>query len=261
MTAHFFSAPARLAGLAGALALFIAQAACAQVSEAGGGVSLAHPNSIQPETTLSLQATGEVLVEPDMAIVSTGVRNEAETAGEAMAQNRAAMNGVFNALEAAGITGRDVQTSNFFMSPVYDFIDRRDGGSEQVLRGFQVSNQVTARVRDLDALGGVLDAVAEAGGNTFNGIVFAVDDDAGLLDQARKNAMETLLARAELYAEAAGYRVTRLVSVSEFGGRSGPQPMMEMARSMPVGAVAPTPIAGGEVGYTVELNALFELAQ
>ncbi|MEM9740502.1 MAG: SIMPL domain-containing protein [Pseudomonadota bacterium] len=248
------------------LAALAAPAACAQISGPPSAqqpiMAAAHPNSIQPETTLAISASGEVRVEPDTAFVSLGVRSESATAEGAMAANRESMADVFAALRSAGLEDRDIQTSNFSLQPMYDYIDREDGrGNERVLRGYGVSNEVSAKISDLDDVGATLDAVVTAGGNTFNGIRFALEDDTAARDEARRMAMETALARADLYASAAGYRVARIVTMSERESRQGPQPMMEMAQARSMAMAVDTPIAGGEVGYTAQVNILFELAQ
>ncbi|MDJ0922897.1 MAG: SIMPL domain-containing protein [Henriciella sp.] len=217
-----------------------------------------HPNSIQPETTLSISATGEVKREPDIAFVSAGVTTEAETASEAMRANASAMNGVFEALDAANVARRDMQTSNFSLQPRYDYSNRPSGSSSSRLVGYTASNQLTVRVRDLDALGETMDALVEAGGNTFSGLRFALEDDRAAKDEARGLAMRDAIARAELYAAASGYEVARIVTISESGGYD-PQPrMMKAARSE---MASSTPVASGEVGYSVTVNVVFELRQ
>lgn len=249
------SSPTRLAPPALALGL-LALAACGERGYAE--TVTGHPNSIQPETTLSISAEGRVTRAPDIAFLQSGVRVEAKTAEQAMREAAEAMNGVFGVLEAAGVEKADMQTSNFSLQPRYDYIrpDRDNQSGTRVLAGYVVSNDLTVKVRDLDNLGKTMDALVGAGGNTFSGIRFALDDDTEALDAARRSAMTAARARADLYAEAAGYKVARIVSISESGGYS-PQPMMMQAR----GAVAEmdTPIAGGEVGYNVTVNVLFEL--
>ncbi|MEM9055382.1 MAG: SIMPL domain-containing protein [Pseudomonadota bacterium] len=213
-----------------------------------------HPNSIQPETTLNISAEGQVMREPDIAFLSAGVTSEADTAEQAMADNRAAMNGVFDVLARAGIDRRDMQTSNFSLSPRYDY-SNRDGQPPRLV-GYAASNQLAVRVRDLDDLGETMDALVEAGGNTFNGLRFALDDDRAAKDEARRIAMNAAIARAELYAAASGYEVARIVTMSESGGYQ-PQPMM-MARSK-MAMDESTPVASGEVGYSMTVNVTFEL--
>ena len=99
------------------------------------------------------------------------------------------------------------------------------------------------------------------GAITFSGIRFGLDDDTAVRDQARGDAMKEALAKAELYASAAGYKVARIVTISE-GGDYSPQPMQQMAMARSYSAdAAPTPIAGGEVGYTSRVNVQFELTR
>lgn len=252
-----------------ALALAGGMTACAQVPAAFSGspetAGSFHPNSIQPETTISINAEASVKREPDIAYLSAGVREEAKTAQEAMAAQAKSMSGVFAALEKAGVEKKDMQTSNLSLQPVYDYeqvtIEKGRTRNEQRLRGYVASNQLTVKVRDLDNLGKTLDSLVSAGGNTFSGISFALDDAGEAQDEARRKAMKEAIARAELYADAAGLRVARIVTISESGGYS-PQPA-QMGRMVMAEAADSysTPISGGEVGYSVSVYVQFELTR
>ena len=217
-------------------------------------IETTHPNSIQPETTLSISASGSVNREPDIAFLNAGVQTQGKTAQEAMTANSAAMNGVFDALAAADIDRRDMQTSNFSLQPQYDYSNRENG--QPRLTGYQASNQLSVKVRDLDNLGETMDALVSAGGNTFSGLNFALEDDRAAKNAARDLAMKEAISRAELYAAASGYEVARVVTISESGGmRPQPMAMMAEARSLD----RSTPIASGEVGYSITVNVTFEL--
>ena len=254
-----------------ALALIVPQAACAQLqamSQEAAPVAAAsvNPNSIQPETTLEINAEASVSREPDIAYLSAGVQVERKTAAEAMSAQAEAMNGVFDALKTAGVAAKDMQTSNLSLWPRYDYVELRqkDGTvqHQQRLAGYTASNQLTVKVRDLDNLGATMDSLVNAGGNTFNGVSFALDDDSGVQDEARRKAMADALARAKLYADAAGLRVVRIVKITE-GGSYSPQPMMmaRKAEAMAMDGAAPTPVAGGEVEYQANVNVLFQLGK
>jgi hypothetical protein len=158
-----------------------------------------------------------------------------------------------------------MQTSNFSLWPRYTYIETKlkDGSShgEQKLIGYTASNQLTVKVRDLDNLGSTLDSLVKAGGNTFNGLTFALDDDADVRDEARRKAMADARARADLYAKAAGLRVLRIVTINESGSYSpAPMAMGRMMEAKMADAVS-TPMAGGEVGYSATVNVVFELGQ
>lgn len=218
-------------------------------------IQTTHPNSIQPETTLSISAEGSVNREPDIAFLNAGVQTQGDTAQAAMSANATAMNGVFDALTAANVDRKDMQTSNFSLQPQYDYSNRSNGQPPR-LTGYQASNQLTVRVRDLDNLGQTMDALVGAGGNTFSGLRFALEDDRAAKNAARDIAMKEAISRAELYAAASGYEVARVVTISESGGYN-PQPMAMMAQAR--SAESTTPIASGEVGYSVSVNVTFEL--
>lgn len=218
-------------------------------------IETTHPNSIQPETTLSISAEGSVNREPDIAFLNAGVQTQGETAQAAMSANSGAMNGVFDALAAADVDRSDMQTSNFSLQPQYDYSNRQSGEPPR-LTGYQASNQLTVRVRELDKLGETMDALVSAGGNTFSGLTFALEDDRAAKNAARDIAMKEAIARAELYAAASGYEVARVVTINESGGFS-PQPMAMMAEARSMDRS--TPIASGEVGYSVTVNVTFEL--
>ncbi len=253
------------------LGALMSQAACAQMQALAQESSMAapaggyHPNSIQPETTVMISADGVSHSQPDIAIVSAGVQADASTAGEAMAGQAKSMTGVFESLSAAGVGPKDMQTSNLSLYPRYDYIEvtNEDGSTQGVQRliGYTASNELTIKIRDLSKLGEMLDKLVAAGGNTFNGVTFGLDDASEAQDEARRMAMKDATARAKLYADAAGLKVKRIVSITESGGYS-PDPM-PMARMMGMAKdeAYSTPIAAGEVGYSANVTVLFELTK
>lgn len=253
MTTRTLLAAAATGALVAGGASFAQQAASPVPGEPA--VPSNHANSIQPETTLSVTASGEVNREPDIATITAGVQTDADTASQAMNQNAAAMDGVYSALEAAGIAARDMQTSNLSLQPRYDY-SNRDGAPPKVT-GYTASNQLTVIVRDLDALGETMDAVVGQGGNTISGLQFSLDDPSEAKDEARRMAIETAVARANLYAEATGYRLARIVTINEKSSEGyQPMPMMAMRAEA---ADASTKVSRGEVGYSVTVDVTFEL--
>ncbi|HBH88511.1 SIMPL domain-containing protein [Ponticaulis sp.] len=210
-------------------------------------------NSIQPETTLNLSATSSVSAAPDIAYLSGGVTTEARTAAEAIRQNAADMAGVYAALERAGLEEANIQTSNFSLNPRYNYPQN----SERVLVGYTASNQLRVTVRDMDKVGGVIDAMVAEGGNTFSGVQFGVEDPSELLDEARRDAMRDAMSRANLFADVSGLSVARIVTISE-NTQSAPSPQPVMMRAAAMEA-APTQISGGELSFSATVNVVFEL--
>jgi uncharacterized protein YggE len=208
-------------------------------------------------TTLNLAAKGEVDVAPDMATINLGVQTEAPTAEAAMQANARQMNQVMTALRRAGVAERDIQTSNLNLSAQYDY----QQNEPPRLRGYQASNQVTIKVRDLARLGAAVDATVSAGANQINGISFGLSDPTAAENAARQAAVRNLQAKAELYAQATGYRVGRLVTLSEGTSYSAPQPPMPYMAMARAESKDMTPVSGGELTVRVEISGLYELTR
>lgn len=211
-------------------------------------------------TLLSISAEGKSTRTPDLAVFNAGVTTQGQTASEALGANSAAMNRVMAALRKAGIAERDIQTSQISLNPVYSQPVMGPNGAvsqEPRIIGYQATNTVSVRSRDIGGFGKVLDALVATGANQINGPMFQLSEPEAAMDEARASAMKIARARADLYARAAGLRVVRIVSISEGGGFSPPQPVY--AKAMMADS-APTPIAAGEVEAQVNLTVQFELA-
>jgi uncharacterized protein YggE len=208
-------------------------------------------------TTLNLSAYGETRLAPDMATINLGVMTEAKTAVAAMAANARRMNQVMAALQKAGIAAKDIQTSGLNLNAQYQY----EQNLPPRLSGYQASNQVTVTVHDLARLGAAVDATVNAGANQVNGISFGLDDPTAAENAARERAVKALQAKADLYARATGYRVTRLVSLSEGGGYSAPPPMPMMAQMKRESMAADTSVAPGELRVRIDVSGLYELGR
>lgn len=227
-------------------------------------VTLSAPTLAQAEVdkpaTLALSGTAEIAARPDRAVVTSGVVTEAETAREALDLNSAALARVIAALKEAEIEARDIATSGFSIEPRYHYPRTRDGetGPPRIV-GYQVSNQVTVRVRQLDRLGEVLDQVVTVGANRIHGIGFEVADADRRLDEARAEAVRDARRKAEIYAEAAGLRLLRIVTISEASPDAPPRPLA--TRAMMADAEAAVPIEPGEQTLRVRVDITWEIGE
>ncbi len=207
-------------------------------------------------TTLSLTASGEVRTRPDLAVVSLGVRADAPSATAAFSEARGQMAAIVSALHRQDVADADVQTSELNLQAQYA---GGDDGAARHLTGYQASNNVSVRLHDLARVGAVIDALVSAGANAVNGVSFELADPTAATDEARRRAVKALQAKADLYAQATGYRLQRLVSLSESGGgyAGPPGPMFAMRRVAP----AATPVAAGELSVSVSLSAQYQLVR
>ncbi|HLM53394.1 MAG TPA: SIMPL domain-containing protein [Pseudoxanthomonas sp.] len=234
------------------LALSFALGATAMSAHAQNAPGYAVPSD---GTLLSVAASAEASSVPDVATLSAGVVTQASDGNTAMRQNAEQMVKVLAAIKAAGIAERDVQTSGVNLNPQYRYAENE----APKITGYQASNTVSLKVRDIARLGQVLDALAAQGSNQINGPSFEIDKPEPVFDQARLAALKKAQARADTYATALGLRVRRIVSISEGGGGFRPMPMMAMGKAMD--QAASTPVSPGTTTLTVNLDVVFELGR
>jgi hypothetical protein len=206
-------------------------------------------------TLLQVSAHGESHRTPDVAQISAGVVVQNTDANAAMRENANRMSAVVAALKKAGVADRDIQTSRIDLNPQYNY----NNNQPPTITGYQASNTVNVRLREIAKTGDVLDALVKQGANQINGPTFSVDKPDAAMDEARKDAITHAQERADLYAAATGLRVRRIVSISESGENSAPppRPMMAMAKTADAG----TPVAAGENTLGVDLNVVYELGR
>jgi uncharacterized protein YggE len=214
------------------------------------------PDPAFAATTLSLSASGEVKAAPDMATITLGVDTSAGSAAQAMSANAERMARVIATLKGAGVAERDLRTSALSLSPqtVYE------EGHAPRLTGYQASNQLTVTIRDLGRIGAVADAVVAAGATNVGAITFGLADPLATENAARAAAVKALQDKASFYAQATGYRVARLVNLSEGApDESGPRPMGPLMAMR--AKAAPTPVEAGELDVEVDVSGIFELGR
>lgn len=218
------------------------------------GLAASFASADEAQREISVSGQGSVAAAPDMAMITIGVTEEAEEAREAMRMASASVAAMLERLEAMGIDPADIQTRRLTINPVWS--NRRDNEVPPEIVGFVASNSVAVRVRDLAGLGPVLDGILEEGANEFSGLQFSLQDPDPLVNEARRAAVADAIAKAELFAEAAGVTLGPLQSLTEQGGSPRPM-MMEMAAARDVSV----PIAQGEVTVEASVNMVFSIAE
>jgi uncharacterized protein len=201
--------------------------------------------------TITVTGTGTVQAPPDLATLMIGVTTQGDTAAAALSANSAAVEAVIARLSASGIEARDLQTSNLSINPNWASFD---GSTAPTISGYVATNVLTVRVRALDGLGKVLDAAVADGANTLNGLTFGLAAPEPQLNEARKAAVADARAKAELLVVAAGMKLGRVVTITEGGAWTDPQPMFRDAAAAP-------PVAGGELAMTANVTVQYEMSE
>jgi len=213
------------------------------------------PAVLPDGTLLDITATGKTTRVPDLATIRAGVVTQAATAAAALSDNANRMGAVLSALKRAGIQPRDVATANVSLQPQYRYEDNKP----PVITGYQATNNVSIRFRDIAKSGAILDALVAQGANQIDGPNLSLDQPDAALDEARVDAVKRAQARAQLYAKAAGLSVSRILTIAEGGEIAGPPPPMPVYRMAAAKAAADTQVMPGESDVTVTITVRFLL--
>ncbi len=214
----------------------------------------ADPERSKLVPSVTVTGSGEASAKPDMATVQVGVVTEGGSASEALKKNSEAMTGLMQSLTGQGIAEKDIQTTNVSVSPRYSNI--RDRENMHIV-GYEASNNVLAKVRQLSNLGTILDDVVEKGANRMHGVSFSVAEPNPILDQARQKAIQDAHRKADLYATAAGVKLGRVLLIEE---QSHHVPRLEPMMMGRAALAAPAvPIASGEQEFRVSISVTYAL--
>ncbi len=209
------------------------------------------------ERRITVSGTGTALATPDMATITLGVTNQDAQASAAMDETSAAVTAILKRLEDMGLEARDVQTRDLSLSPVWANRAGQSGEAPEIT-GFTASNRVLVRVRDLENLGSIMDAVIEDGANDFGGLSFSVQEPKPMEADARAKAVADAIAKAEQLAQAANVTLGPVQEINEQVG--GVRPVAEFSR-INMADAASVPVAGGEVSVSVNVTMEFEIAE
>ena len=178
----------------------------------GGGV----PTS----NTITVSGEGEVFAVADTAQFTFSVIEEDETVALAQEAATKKMNIALGLLKGGDVEERDIKTTSYNIYPQYDYVRETCTQfycppGERELRGYQVSQSVSVKVRDTKVAGKILADIGSAGVTNVSGLNFTIDDEDELQREARKEAIEKAEEKAEQLADDLGVRLIRVVSFNE----------------------------------------------
>lgn len=216
------------------------------------------PLAMAADETGRITVTGEgsVSAVPDMAVMSFGVLKSAPSARQAMDAANKALAEAIKGFKDKGIEARDIQTSGFSVSPQFDYSSKN--GAPPKLTGYQVSNMLTVRIRDIASLGKILDDAVTDGINSGGSLTFRNSKAKDLVAEARKAAVADAIAKAKALTEAAGVTTGDVLSISEDMAPPPPGPVMRMAMAKEADSA---PVEAGENDYHARVTVTFALRQ
>ena len=206
-----------------------------------------------PGITVSGQAN--VAGTPDTLRLDLSVVATASSVSEALASANRSADSVQKSLLANGVERKDLQTSGLSIQPEYDYLN----GAAPRLKGYQVSESVSAKLRNLGRAGNAVGQAVSAGGNAMrvNGISLDLEETSALVSSARDRAFADAKAKAEQYARAAGRSLGEVMSITE--DVSTPSPIPVPYAAMDSAKSASVPIQPGSQDVSVSVTVVFTM--
>jgi len=208
---------------------------------------------------ITFDGEGKVYAKPDLAIVQLGMTSEATTSEDVVKKNTDKMNAITAAIKALGIADADIQTTNYNLSPKYNYTDSK--GS--FIDGYTLEQDIQVKIRDFNNISAVLQKATSLGANTINQLQFTIDNPDKLKAQATDIAIGKAKEKATNIASTSGLKLGKIVNVYEGGGIIAPTPMYataEKATGMGGGASAPAPdIQTGQQEIDVTMSVTYQI--
>lgn len=211
------------------------------------------------QTGIWVSGEGKITVVPDLAIVTLGVSAQTSTVAASQSQAATAMDKVIVALKSNGVADKDIQTQNY---SIYQVTRYDDKNQQNIVIGYNVSNTVVAKLRDISKVGATIDAVVVAGGDftRFNGINFSVEKPEKYYSQARELAMTDAKTKAAQMAQLSGLTLGPATYVSESSYvPSNPSPVMYKADMASGGGAPSTSISAGEMQVILNVQIAYAI--
>lgn len=217
-------------------------------------------------TSISVRGEGEVLAKPDIGSFSFSVTAEGKDAAAAQNDSAAKTNAILGFLKDSGVDEKDIKTENYYLNPKYRYetvacaANMYCPPSNPVIDGYEVTQTVMVKVRDLDKAGDLISGAGDKGATNISSLQFTIDDESALKAEAREKAIEDAKDKAKKLADKLGVKLVRVTGFYEEEGYPMPYGMggdVTMARSEMKAATPQLPT--GENNITSNVSITFEV--
>ena len=220
----------------------------------------AETSSTSVVSTLSVNGHGDAVAKPDVATINIGISSRGKTANEATALNSVSVQKLISTLIMAGIAEKDIQTNSVSVFPIYKPTrpSENDFNDVNKVLGYEASNYIQAKIRNVNDVGRVIDLVTLAGDYTVNGLNFGLEKDDSFEAEALKEAVKDARAKADVVAVAAGVSISGIKNITVGTSFS---PIFKSVSGVEAAASADTPVLPGETTVTQDVSIEYLLEQ
>lgn len=204
---------------------------------------------------ITIVATAQTDVRPDLATITLGVTTEKPSASAAADDNARKSQAVIDAAKAQGVPAIDISTQSVNLTQTFDEIRDKDGRvTGQKPRGFAVENIVAIRLRDLTKAGTIAESLITKGANRFDGIAFSVEHPEPVVAKLAGTAVKNARAQAQAAAEAAGVRLGRVLTIEAPSEESAPRAGFSRRMKMAAAPSPPMPLEAGTQTFSAVMS-------
>lgn len=210
-------------------------------------------NSATNTNTVSFFGQGKIVAKPDVAVTSFSIVTEGATSKEAQDKNSAKSKTVTDFLKKQNIEDKDIKTTSYNIYPTYVYSQILG----QKITGYQVTQTIEVKVREIDKANSVLDGIVSAGVNQVNQLSFQIDEPEKLKAEARQLAIKDAEKKAKDLGKQLDISIGKLINFSEdINGGGGPITLYERAAGLGGGgdSAPSTPVGENEIIINVTLT-------
>ncbi|HUD04099.1 MAG TPA: SIMPL domain-containing protein [Candidatus Paceibacterota bacterium] len=222
--------------------------------------SLKYIGGTNEPATIVVNGTGEIDAIPDTANFSFSVTEEAASVGDAQTQASTKTNAIIAYLEKNGVAQKDIQTTDYSISPRYNYINQTPLSSgTRVLAGYDVSESVSVKVETISSAGALLSGIGGLGAEDVSDLTFTESNHDDLVKQAEAKAITDARTNAARLAQDLGVSLSRIVGYSNNQSIApGPLFYAQAMSASSDAAVAPT-ISQGQNTITANVSITYEI--
>lgn len=218
----------------------------------GTGTLIRYSNAIVPSRTITITGEGKTQITPDVATYSFSVVSEGVDPDRIQQQNTEKMNAAIAFVKQQGVAAADIKTTGYNLYPRYRY--EKDSGRSSI-DGYELTQTVSLKIRDLGKVGTILGGLVKAGVNQAGSLQYAIDDPEAQREEARKEAFAHAYRKARQMAAQSGVELARVVSFSESSYNDRPMPFYGVAMGKGGEAAVPATEPGTEeVAITVSVT-------
>jgi uncharacterized protein YggE len=159
---------------------------------------------------------GVVSAQPDMVQMNVSLSHTAQTTKQAQEEVNSMVRKVLEILKGEEIEDKNIRTASLRFSSEYDWNSGR-----QLFIGQKVEQIISFSVHDIqknnEKVVRILDNITRVNTIALNQVTFSIKDSSELFIKSRELAYQKAYDKAAQYANLAGLKVVKVLSISELG--------------------------------------------